>query len=416
MAAASSWSPAAVAGMGGWALPGASGSNTSYRLNTAASRGDSGGASTSGRSSSRGGGSYSSGGYSGRGSGPVVASGSALALSWSEEAPIWKDIPPPPKPKPQAAPAAAGGDRAASSGAASSSGRAGGAGREPRGAVVELRARPSAPALSVPLSAPPGQDPDLMSPAPIGYRCSGVAGFSGRPPPDAASRPLLLPSASALAYLDGSLPGDYGFDPLGLFDPSTGGGGFLSQRWLHTAELVHGRWAMLGAAGCLAPEYLAHEKVIPKATGLLWFQTGFIPQASAGFDYGLPLGALFGLQMLAMGLAEGLRWAEYDRPGSLASQRLLGLEKLIATTQPGSAAYPGGAMFNPLGLGMDRPADMREYQVAEIKHGRIAMLACLGYAAQAVVTGKGPYNNWVSHLEDPEKFNVLALLGEVGGR
>lgn len=244
------------------------------------------------------------------------------------------------------------------------------------------------------------------------YRCSGVASTSGRPPPDAATRLLVLPSANSLSYLDGTLPGDMGFDPLGLFDPTNGSAGFMSQRWLHTAEVIHGRWAMLGAAGCLAPEYLAHEKIIPRTTGLLWFKTGFLPPASAGYDYGVPVAALFAVQMVLMGVAEGMRMAEYQRPGCLRGARLGGLEKLIATTQLGSAAFPGGVMFNPLGLGQ-RPVAMREYQQAEIKHGRLAMLACLGYAAQAVVTGRGPYDNWNRHLEDPERYNVLALLGEV---
>lgn len=72
--------------------------------------------------------------------------------------------------------------------------------------------------------------------------------------------------ANALAYLDGSLPGDYGFDPLGLMDPANSGG-FVNPEWLSYSEVIHGRWAMLGAAGCIAPEALAKMGVIPEATG-----------------------------------------------------------------------------------------------------------------------------------------------------
>ncbi|CAI0473636.1 unnamed protein product [Linum tenue] len=44
-------------------------------------------------------------------------------------------------------------------------------------------------------------------------------------------------------WLDGSLPGDYGFDPLGLGkDPA-----FL--KWYREAELIHGRWAMAAVVG-----------------------------------------------------------------------------------------------------------------------------------------------------------------------
>lgn len=263
---------------------------------------------------------------------------------------------------------------------------------------------------AVPMGAPPGEDPDILCPAPLAFRASGVASTSGRPPTDAAGRLLILPTASSLAYLDGTLPGDFGFDPLGLFDPSNGSAGFMSQRWLHTAEVVHGRWAMLGAAGCLAPEYLAHEKIIPKVTGLLWFKTGFLPHISAGYDYGWSPGVLFTVHVLMMGAAEGLRGVEFVSPGSLRNTTLLGLERLMATTQMGSAAYPGGLMFNPLGLG-EKPAAMREMQQSEIRHGRLAMMACLGYAAQAVVTGRGPYDNWNMHLEHPEVYNVLSLMG-----
>ncbi|PNH04413.1 Chlorophyll a-b binding protein 8, chloroplastic [Tetrabaena socialis] len=418
--------PAAVA-VGGRAATGAratsSGSNWAPKGDLSRGTGSSGGG--------------TGGGWGGRGT-PVVAS--SLALSWSEDAPGWRDVPQPPPgwrdapPPPPARAAAAAGSRAggSSAGGGSSyiiggksigSGDSGSSNSRGPGASAgnESRAAPSSSAASAPSAAPPpppllpGTDVDLLSPARLAFRNSGAgASPSGRPPPDAAARLLVLPTAASLSYLDGTLPGDFGFDPLGLFDPANGSAGLLSQRWLHTAEAVHGRWAMLGAAGCLAPEYLAHEKVIPKATGLLWFQTGFLPPASAGFDYGVPIAGLFAVQMLAMGAAEGLRLAEYLRPGSLSGAGLLGLGRLVGSTRTGSGAYPGGAMFNPLGLG-ERPAVMREYQQAEVRHGRLAMLACLGYFAQAVVTGEGPYDNWVRHLEEPGEYNVLTLLGSVLG-
>lgn len=42
--------------------------------------------------------------------------------------------------------------------------------------------------------------------------------------------------ANALSYLDGTLPGDYGFDPLGLLDP-VGKGGFVDPSWLKYSEV-----------------------------------------------------------------------------------------------------------------------------------------------------------------------------------
>ncbi|KAE8676305.1 hypothetical protein F3Y22_tig00111621pilonHSYRG00503 [Hibiscus syriacus] len=40
-----------------------------------------------------------------------------------------------------------------------------------------------------------------------------------------------------------SLPGDYGFDPLGLSDPE-GTGGFIEPKWLAYGEIINGRYAM----------------------------------------------------------------------------------------------------------------------------------------------------------------------------
>jgi hypothetical protein len=64
----------------------------------------------------------------------------------------------------------------------------------------------------------------------------------------AAARPMWLPGSPAPEYLDGSLPGDYGFDPLGLGADKE----WLS--WFQQAELMHCRWAMIGAAGILLPD------------------------------------------------------------------------------------------------------------------------------------------------------------------
>jgi len=67
----------------------------------------------------------------------------------------------------------------------------------------------------------------------------------------AADRPMWIPGGVAPAHLNGTLPGDRGFDPIGLgSDPK-------ALNWYRAAELVHGRWAMLGVAGVLGGALLS---------------------------------------------------------------------------------------------------------------------------------------------------------------
>ena len=65
-----------------------------------------------------------------------------------------------------------------------------------------------------------------------------------------AARAVWMPGSEPPAHLDGTLPCDYGFDPLNLgADPE-------NLKWFVQAELMHCRWAMLGLAGMVGPELL----------------------------------------------------------------------------------------------------------------------------------------------------------------
>ncbi|XP_022769555.1 photosystem I chlorophyll a/b-binding protein 3-1, chloroplastic-like [Durio zibethinus] len=207
-------------------------------------------------------------------------------------------------------------------------------------------------------------------------------------------------------YLDyGSLRGDYGFDPLGLLDPD-GPGGFIEPKWLAYGEIINERYAMLGAVGATAPEILGKAGLIPTETALPWFKTGVIPPAGT-YNYRVDPYTLLVFEMALMGFAEHRRFQDWANTGSMGKQYFLGFEKYLGGS--GEPAYPGGPLFKPLGFGKDEKS-LKDLKLKEVKNGRLAILAILGYFIQGFVTGVGPYQNLLDHLADPFNNNVLINL------
>lgn len=68
--------------------------------------------------------------------------------------------------------------------------------------------------------------------------------------------------ADTLTYKPGRgrVPGDFGFDPLGLQRVAEGFGRDL--KWLHNAELKHGRLAMIAITAFVAQEYVSRGSVL----------------------------------------------------------------------------------------------------------------------------------------------------------
>ncbi|CAL8091145.1 unnamed protein product [Prunus armeniaca] len=203
-------------------------------------------------------------------------------------------------------------------------------------------------------------------------------------------RPLWFPGSTPPPWLDGSLPGDFGFDPLGLSsDPD-------SLRWNQQAELVHCRWAMLGAAGIFIPEFLTKIGILNTPS---WYTAGEL-------EYFTDKTTLFVVELILIGWAEGRRWADILKPGSVNTDPIFPNNKLTGT----DVGYPGGLWFDPLGWGSGSPEKIKELRTKEIKNGRLAMLAVMGAWFQHIYTGTGPIDNLFAHLADPGHATIFAAF------
>jgi len=182
-----------------------------------------------------------------------------------------------------------------------------------------------------------------------------------------------LPGEASPDYLDGSMPGDYGFDPFKF-----GSSPKQLERY-REAELIHGRWCMLAAAGILGTEAAGFGTWLNAPNWAI--ENGSASYLGTSNPFSLPV--IVGVQLVLMAVAEALRSNEKD---------------------PMKRLYPGG-QFDPMGLSKDA-AKLEEMKLKEIKNGRLAMFSVAGFFAQGLATGNGPIADWQNHLADPWHVNV----------
>ncbi|CAB9518939.1 b binding protein CP29 [Seminavis robusta] len=181
-----------------------------------------------------------------------------------------------------------------------------------------------------------------------------------------------LPYENAPAALDGSLPGDVGFDPCFLSTKAdlmadyfnglnfVGNPGLSGLEWYREAELMHGRIAQMAVLGFIFPGFT-------RLPGL----EGVSSNPLAAFDE-VPYAGV---------------WQTIAFMGFVDLFRISRIRELGSSYTPGDYGWGQGG-FNPFGFNYS-PEEYYEKQVQETKHGRLAMIALLGLIWQANASGVG---------------------------
>ena len=204
-----------------------------------------------------------------------------------------------------------------------------------------------------------------------------------------------------------AIPRSYGWDPLSLGQDPAQVAKYRSN------EILHARWAMLGAAGAIIPEGLAANGA--DLPGANWATTGAVmlngdnlnwtPAPFGIYENPLPLIVVLAIQVGLMGAAEKYRNEGEGPPGWAP-----GVGEFDSSIFQGLDTDNPGGPFDPLGLA-DDPDLFAELKVKEIKNGRLAMISILGFAVATLYTGAGPFENWQNHLADPFGQNLYSTLG-----
>jgi hypothetical protein len=169
-----------------------------------------------------------------------------------------------------------------------------------------------------------------------------------------------LPFMPRPAALTGALPGDVGFDPLGFAKSEADLMNFRE------AEVKHARLAMLAAAGWPLSEVFDKKIALALHLNPLVDTSDRVPSLLNG-----GLGKVSPLYWIACIAAAG------------------GVEFLGMQAKNKSGYFPGSLGFDPLGVYPKEKEGQERMQLAEIKNGRLAMIAIFAFAIQEFVSKQG---------------------------
>jgi Chlorophyll A-B binding protein len=189
---------------------------------------------------------------------------------------------------------------------------------------------------------------------------------------DKTERSKSVPFLPRARALDGTAPGDYGFDPFYLSSIPKNFAGFIqppsweptegipTMYWMQEAELKNGRVAMLAVAGWIATDFglrLPAEQ----------FSTSAIPSAYLAHNALVEQGSMT-FMLLAVGLLEICSGAV-----------LVQVSKGEVDRAPGDYQFTGGL------LNGKSPEFIKDMKTKEVNNGRLAMLAFGGIATQTAL-------------------------------
>jgi len=217
----------------------------------------------------------------------------------------------------------------------------------------------------------------------------GAKGTKSVPTSGGTVPSIALPFENAPAALDGSLPGDVGFDPCFLTTKAdlmadyfnglsfTGNPGLSGLEWYREIELMHGRIAQMAVLGFIVPGLIR----IPGLEDVTSNPVAAISDT--------PFGGVW--QVIAfMGFVDLFRINRMNELGS--------------SYTPGDFGWgQGEGRFNPFSFNYSAE-EYFEKQVQETKHGRLAMIALIGLVIQANASGVGVIDQLSPAFDAPEYY------------
>jgi hypothetical protein len=182
------------------------------------------------------------------------------------------------------------------------------------------------------------------------------------PAPELPKMSESMPFMARPAALTGELAGDVGFDPFGFAKAPED---LLNYR---EAEVKHARLAMLAAAGWPISELF--DKKIASVLGMAPVLDA-ADRAPSLLNGGLAkISPVYWIGVLAMAAAIDLYGIKQSRSGK-------------------PDYFPGNLGFDPFGVFPKEAEGQKWMQTAEIKNGRLAMIAITAFAVQEAVTKLG---------------------------